>query len=267
MRKNEWLRWLTFPFLEAWLNMSPWLPACCAEKGTYGGALHSGATILPAVTAFLLESPAVAEKASLDAVWNELKHFLIFEEWFGGDTSSFVSWFRLQTSKFPDKQVGATDRLLILKDGSEKGLDDFEYTIRTFSGAEALTWSLAYFHGTLALTFFVLALALPSFAAPCPRPGLSRLSLPSHPPRPQVPMALLLLGVLLLLSAVAAPIYLTLRVGAYLSAVAGAWCCVSEPATDSATGWTPSTRSGRCAACAPPLPSRHDPSRRRMWLP
>ena len=55
VRKNEWLRWLTFPFLEAWLNMSPWLPACCAEKGTYGGALHSGATILPAVTAFLLK--------------------------------------------------------------------------------------------------------------------------------------------------------------------------------------------------------------------
>ena len=23
VRKNEWLRWLTFPFLEAWLNMSP----------------------------------------------------------------------------------------------------------------------------------------------------------------------------------------------------------------------------------------------------
>ena len=235
MRKNEWLRWLTFPFLEAWLNMSPWLPACCAEKGTYGGALHSGATILPAVTAFLLESPAVANKASLDAVWNELKYFLIFEEWFGGDTSSFVPWLRLKTSKFPDKQVGATDRLLILKDGSEKGLDDFEYTIRTFSGARALTWSRVYFNGTLMLTFFVLALALPSFAAPCPRPGLSRLSLPcSHPPRPQVPMALLLLGVLLLLSAVAAPIYLTLRVGAYLSAEAGAWCCVSEPATDSA---------------------------------
>ena len=234
MRKNEWLRWLTFPFLEAWLNMSPWLPACCAEKGTYGGALHSGATILPAVTAFLLESPAVANKASLDAVWNELKYFLVFEEWFGGDTSSFVPWLRLKTSKFPDKQVGATDRLLILKDGSEKGLDDFEYTIRTFSGARALTWSRVYFNGTLMLTFFVLALALPSFAAPCPRPGLSRLSLPSHPPRPQVPMALLLLGVLLLLSAVAAPIYLTLRVGAYLSAEAGAWCCVSEPATDSA---------------------------------
>ena len=238
MRKNEWLRWLTFPFLEAWLNMSPWLPACCAEKGTYGGALHSGATILPAVTAFLLESPAVAKKASLDAVWNELKYFLVFEEWFGGDGSSFVSWFRLQWPKCPDDHLSthpsATDRLLILKDGNKKGLDDFEYTIRTFSGARALTWSRVYFNGTLMLTFFVLALALPSFAAPCPRPGLSRLSLPSHPPRPQVPMALLLLGVLLLLSAVAAPIYLTLRVGAYLSAEAGAWCCVSEPATDSA---------------------------------
>ena len=34
VRKNEWLRWLTFPFLEAWLNMSPWLPACCAEMRT-----------------------------------------------------------------------------------------------------------------------------------------------------------------------------------------------------------------------------------------
>jgi len=223
VRKNEWLRWLTFPFLEAWLNMSPWLPACCAEKGTYGGALHSGATILPAVTAFLLESPAVAKKASLDAVWNELKYFLVFEEWFGGDASSFVSWFRLQTSKFPDKQVGATDRLLILKDGSEKGLDDFEYTIRTFSGARALTWSRVYFNGTLMLTFFVL-----------------------------VPMALLLLGVLLLLSAVAAPIYLTLRVGAYLSAEAGAWCCVSEPATDSAST---SATIDRIATPKPPTTS------------
>ena len=134
------------------------------------------------MTAFLLESPAVAKKASLDLVWNELKYFLLDEECFGGDKDRFVSWFRLQTSKFPDKQVGATDRLLILKDGSEKGLDDFEYTIRTFSGARALTWSRVYFNGTLMLTFFVLALALPSFAAPCPRPGLSRLSLPSHPP-------------------------------------------------------------------------------------
>ena len=186
MRKNEWLRWLTFPFLEAWLNMSPWLPACCAEKGTYGLALHGGNMILPAVTAFLLESPAVAKKASLDAVWNELKYFLVFEEWFGGDGSSFVSWFRLQWPKCPDDHLSthpsATDRLLILKDGNKKGLDDFEYTIRTFSGARALTWSRVYFNGTLMLTFFVLALALPSFAAPCPRPRLS-----PQPPLPPTP--------------------------------------------------------------------------------
>ena len=43
LEKTDYLRWFTFPFLDAMLNMMPVLPRCCATKGDFGMDLHGGA--------------------------------------------------------------------------------------------------------------------------------------------------------------------------------------------------------------------------------
>ena len=54
VEKTDYLRWLTFPFIDAMLNMMPVLPRRCATKGDFGMDLHGGAVFSAAIAEFLL---------------------------------------------------------------------------------------------------------------------------------------------------------------------------------------------------------------------
>ena len=198
VKKTDKLRWLTFPFIDAMLNMMPVLPRCCAKKGDYGESLHGGPVHLAAITEYLLYRDG--RRADLTKAWNEIKPFVMDAEYFGGGNEHFVNWLRLQTSYYwtawPKDDSSTTrlddpeEQINLLKRGHTGKLSDFSYTVLR-AQSTVLRGRLVLFKIQTSIAFFCIApsgapLNSPSY--PCshspppspPRLLLTRL-LPRHP--------------------------------------------------------------------------------------
>jgi len=184
--KTDYLRWLTFPFIDAMLNMMPVLPRRCATKGDFGMDLHGGAVFSAAITEYLLH-----RGGDLAAAWNEIAPFAMFAEYFGGGNEHFVNWLRLQTSYYLGAEDGSStirlddpqQQINLLKKGHSGKLSDFSYTVLR---AQSTNGRLVLFKTQTSIAFFCIApsgapLNSPSYpCSPSPPPSPPRLLLPRH---------------------------------------------------------------------------------------
>ena len=186
VEKTDYLRWLTFPFIDAMLNMMPVLPRRCATKGDFGMDLHSGAVFSAAITEYLLH-----RGGDLAAAWDEIAPFVMDAEYFGGGDEHFVNWLRLQTSYYFGTEDGSStirlddpqQQINLLKKGHPGKLSDFSYTVLR---AQSTNGRLVLFKTQTSIAFFCIApsgapLNSPSY--PCshsPSPSPPRLLLPRN---------------------------------------------------------------------------------------
>ena len=194
VKKTDNLRWLTFPFIDAMLNMMPVMPRCCAKKGDYGMDLHGGRVFLAAITEYLLHRDGDSEKAwkaILAKAWKEIAPFVMDAEYFGGGNEHFVTWLRLQRSYYFSAEEGSStirlddekEQIKLLKQAHTGELCDFAYTVLR---AQSTNGRLVLFKIQTSIAFFCIApsgapLNSPSY--PCshsPPPSPPRLLLPRH---------------------------------------------------------------------------------------